>query len=611
MRGLCERVLCAFCLMGWVRFGRLLGIPGRSSFLVTLGGLCVVLTAGCLSTPAIVERSDQQATSTSDPETAKLDWEDELLQLGVTKALGDQNWEDGPRSFDFEQAETLQLAERLAAIHQHRDLLDAEHQGRLDELDHRLHVLQTALKQRAWEAWSQRVDQLINARQWPEAEAALKEIPPPPVEGFRVAYYVENFRQRIEQGQQEERPLREAIDQLASDEPASRQGSQEVLWQNPSLSATLLAESLKKAALQLQEPALDQLNSHQPGWDEPSLLKQAVFLGRLRQPGPAVQVVTSLLGQPDGSPLWPAAVQVSTGGGPEVGRALVTLIGRARTAEQQAVILDALAACQAPPPEALLAVVPVVLRDSPALASALQAATKVVCTNKQVDVLSRRGLGRELNPIDHSRLDQLPDRLRALTDPQTGPEAGPQTAVPLSVRQAAIALSVAIRLKQPQPLSEVTIHSVSGESPQCPASNLLDGEFAATAVGDQWWDRDSQSLPWVVFDLGSRRSVAAVRIGNVNHPDSLNQGLRDVAVYVGDSPGQLRQLVQGTIQRGTGQPQQASQRLPNQSSNSLAADSRTVLPVPLFRGRYLRIQALSTWDGRPEGGLCEVQVLGF
>ena len=112
------------------------------------------------------------------------------------------------------------------------------------------------------------------------------------------------------------------------------------------------------------------------------------------------------------------------------------------------------------------------------------------------------------------------------------------------------------------------------------------------------WTHPIDKRAWVTFDLGERRTVVGVRIWNLNEIGAAHRGWKEVAIYVGNAllPATVP-AVTATVQRAPG--------------IAKPPDYSTFVPVPLVRGRYVRLQMISPWQQDSHAGLTKVQIMGF
>jgi len=310
-------------------------------------------------------------------------------------------------------------------------------------------------------------------------------------------------------------------------------------------------------------------------------------LARLRRPEQVLPIMVGVLRRPEQEPVWPEAIaQIESVAGPGAGEPLLLLALAADRAEQRAAALRALARVVDPPQRTVVALLPWIYQDGPELAAALEAAAHAVDVHHLHDLGTRRGLEGELTPQQLRQLDALPDRLAKLLAGTEG-----------DVTQAARRLAVATRQVPAEPLAGVKVLAYSAQQEDSPAAALLDGAWNTTDTKQMW--RYPAGRPGsVVLDLGAVRTVAGVRVWNLNEPGGVGRGWKEIAVYVADSPAALADPA------ATGQ-------IPQAPGAADAPNYSVTVPVDFRRGRYVRLRAAATWSQDGSGGLTEVQVLGF
>ncbi len=252
--------------------------------------------------------------------------------------------------------------------------------------------------------------------------------------------------------------------------------------------------------------------------------------------------------------------------------------------------MTALAKVSDPPAELLAALLPRLQVGDPNLPLALAAARHAVEIHRQHDLSAFRGLPTDLTAEQRAQLAALGAQLQAIVAADPAGEAA----------QQAQALAVTLRLAQGQPLSGATILRASSDTPEAPAAALLDGVWNQNDLVHQWKHIGAvspQAVPSVTFDLQTVRTVTAIRIWNYNELSAGHRGWKEVDLFVGEQPALLEPVVQ-TV-------------LPPAPAVANAADFGVVVPVPLVRGRYVKLQARSVWRDDGANGLTEVQILGF
>ena len=243
-----------------------------------------------------------------------------------------------------------------------------------------------------------------------------------------------------------------------------------------------------------------------------------------------------------------------------------------------------------PPQRTVVALLPWIHQDGPELPAALEAVAHAIHVHHLHDLGTRRGLEGELTPEQLEQLDALPARLAQIL-------AGGGSGAKNEAFRAARRLAIAARQVPARPLAGVKVLAYSAQQEGSPAAALLDGAWNTTDTKQMW--RYPAGRPGsVVLDLGAVRTVAGVRVWNLNEPGAVERGWKEVAVYVADSPAALADPV------ATGQ-------IPQGPGAADVPDYSVTIPVDFRRGRYVRLRAAATWSQDGSSGLSEVQVLGF
>jgi hypothetical protein len=297
-----------------------------------------------------------------------------------------------------------------------------------------------------------------------------------------------------------------------------------------------------------------------------------------------------VLRRPEQAACWEEAIrQIELTGSAGAGSALLELALTAESTEQRVAALEALSRCPDPPPNTVVALLPLVYADGPELAAALRAARSALVVHNQTDLWLQWAVG-ELSSEHTERLFNLAERLRQIAGASDS-EASALTA------QAAREFAVALGQMPAEPLSGVKLVAFGAESDDGRAASVLDGIWDTVDPKLMW--RYSPNEPHsIMFDLGAERTVVGVRIWNLNDPKTAASGWKQVAVYVGSSATELAQPVAGgTVPQGAG------------TKNAL--DYGTTIPVRFARGRYARLVCESLWSKKEITGLTEVRILGF
>lgn len=324
--------------------------------------------------------------------------------------------------------------------------------------------------------------------------------------------------------------------------------------------------------------------------DKPTLVKNALeTLGMLDRPERALPIMAEMLKRNNQQAFWPDAMrEIARVGKAGAGATLLEVAASAGPVESRLAALEALTQIVDPPARTLVALLPLLAADGPMLRQALAAAARAVALNGQADVAARRGLDFDLTPAQEEQLEKLPDRLAAIV------KAAGATAS--DVAYAAQTLQMALRLTAPVPLTGVKLHLVEADSPEGPAAAALDGVWNSVDP-KTIWRHPVEKRSSITLDLGQERLVAAVKLWNFNEPSGATRGWKEYEVYVGNSPSETIPVAKGIVPMAPGAAD--------------TPDYGSLLPLPMVRGRYVRLQATSLWLPNTYTGLSEVQVLGF
>ncbi len=325
------------------------------------------------------------------------------------------------------------------------------------------------------------------------------------------------------------------------------------------------------------------------GQDNPLLMSNLLdTLPRLGRPEAALPIMVEVLANPAQKAYWSETIRhIEAANAPGAGGPLLKLVESAASVPQRMAALDALSRAFDPPPQTAVTLLPMLFEDRPELPAMLAAAAHAIVVHGQSDLLSLRGFDFPLTARQIAQLERLPSRLTQLMSGGSPP----------ALAQAARLLATVTRLVPPAPLSGVKIASVSAELDGSPATALLDGAWDSVEPATMW-KHPIDKRAWVTFDLGGRRTIVGLRIWNLNESGGAHRGWKELAIYVGDAPlGATVPAATATLQRAPG--------------IAKPPDYGTLVPLPLLRGRYLRLQMLSPWQQDSHGGLSEVQILGF
>lgn len=380
------------------------------------------------------------------------------------------------------------------------------------------------------------------------------------------------LHQKIENHRKVRRRLRVGMELLASKERGRAKEAQEILWEEQEVAFPLLLETLQSDNTVLVTNTLE-------------------LLRKFNQPSRTLPAMIAILGREKQAAVWPAAIKElqkiqQPGGGPP----LLQLALAATTPERSAPLLDALAGIADPPAETLVALLPRIYEDSPALPSALSAAYRAISVNHQHDILTRRGLELELTPQQDQQLNGLSERLQAII------ANGAKHPEQADAAWAAERLAIAMRLMSPQAFSGVKVMRATAESPEGPAVAVLDKVWNSVDLKTMW-RHPSKRLTTVVLDLGSERTVTGIRIWNCNEPNGTHRGWKDLEIYVSSDSSPTVPVAVGVVPPAPGVAD--------------TPDYGAILQVPFAKGRFVKLQLLSVWRDDGAAGLSEVEVLGY
>lgn len=324
--------------------------------------------------------------------------------------------------------------------------------------------------------------------------------------------------------------------------------------------------------------------------DQPVLVANALEMLRLLdRPNAALPAMLAVLKRTQQRKNWPDAVrELGLMEQPGAGAPLLELALASTDPEQQMAALTALSQVPDAPRNTLVSLLPLIDKDSPALAVVLQTAAHAIRVHGQYDLAARRGLD-ELSEEQEKLLDALPERLTKLIADGKSPEGA-------AVAAAANVLAMQTGQVVAPPLAGIKIARAEAESAEGPAAAVLDGVWNTVDLKNMWkYPADKRGT--ILLDLGETRTVAGVRIWNFNEPAGMQRGWKEVEIFVSDSPAEPAAAAQGIVPQAPGVAD--------------TPDYGTFIGVPQVRGRYVRLQAKSLWATETHSGLSEIQVLGF
>lgn len=380
------------------------------------------------------------------------------------------------------------------------------------------------------------------------------------------------LKREIERRRKVRRELKVAMQLLASSDRGEVRSGQSRLWQEKEDSLPLLLDAVTT--------------------DNPTLVTNALeMLRRMNEPGKTLPAMLGVLARENQEQSWPAAVQeIQRMAQPGAGEPLLKLVQTSTHAAQRVAALQALTGVPDPPAETLLGLLPMLYKDGPDLGAALACACRAVQFHHQEDLSAQRGLPSSISTEALDQLAQLKSRLEAIIAAGSKGDALDENA------RAALTLAVATRLLEPHVLTGVTIVNVSAENPDTPGTAVLDGVWNSVELATMW-RHAVQQRGSLVFDLGSERTVSSVKIWNYNEPAGMHRGWKEVEIFVSDSPAPLTPVAEGIVAVAPGAKD--------------TPDYGSLIPVPLVRGRYVKLQARSVWREDLYKGISEVQISGF
>lgn len=323
--------------------------------------------------------------------------------------------------------------------------------------------------------------------------------------------------------------------------------------------------------------------------DDPVTTRNAMeFLRKLRKPEVALPIMVSILKDPTQQASWEiAGKEIIRQEQPGAGAQLLQLVLTSTVPEQRAAATTALANIVDPPEATALSLLPILFRDGPELSGTISACTHSVLIHHQHDLLEWLAVNESNSELQAQQLSQISERLREL---QSLPDD--QKATSNAARQ----LAMALRLITCEPIQGVQILDATPTDPSVKSAALLDGVWNTIDPTTMWWTPVSQN-GFVVFDLGTSKTVTGIRIWNFNESGAGYRGWKDVEVYVSDTQTALRPVSQGILlpAPGIADPLDYSQ----------------VIPVSFIQGRYVKVACREYLAQSSHAGLTEIQILGY
>ena len=449
--------------------------------------------------------------------------------------------------------------------------------GRLESLKKQLASAREAEVERLVEEKSRkRAERLAEAKdlqesgKLDEATAALDSVlSMAPSTGQREI--VRKLKDAIETHRAARRRLGSWMKMLASKQRSEVRAAQNQLRRDPDTAIPLLLEAVRSQ-------------------DKPLLVRNTLeMLRRLRRPDVAVPAMIGVLSRVDQQASWPDAVrEIGRLKVPGAGPLLLPLLLKANSPAQKTAVLAALAEIPDPPAETLTKLLRLLHADGSELEPALRAAFTAMARHGQDDLVALRGLPADIDDATADLLAKLPERLT-----QVAARKGEEHA---AAAAAARMLAVLIGASEPAVLQGVKVASSVGQLEDSSAAAVVDGKWDAEDLKTGW--RHSLAKPGtIILDLGSEKTVVAVRVWNYNGGGQRDRGWKEVDVFVSNSRTDLTPEASGVIPRAPG-------------AND-TPDFSIQLPIDQVRGRYVILKAKSLWAPSNFAGLSEVQVIGY
>ena len=405
----------------------------------------------------------------------------------------------------------LQAAETLLADAGDGDDTDAD-TGRLESLKKQLASAREAEVDRLAEEKSRkRAERLTEAKELQEsgkldeATAALDSVlSMAPTAQQRET--VRELKDAIETHRAARRRLGSWMKMLASKQRSEVRAAQNQLRRDPDTAIPLLLEAVRSQ-------------------DRPLLVRNTLeMLRRLRRPDVAVPAMIGVLSRADQQASGPDAVrEISQLKVPGAGPLLLPLLLKSDSAAQKTAVLAALAKVPDPPADTLTALLRLLHADGSELEPALRAAFTAMSRHGQDDLVALRGLPAGIDDATADLLAKLPERLT-----QVAARKGDEHA---AAAAAARMLAVLVGVSEPAVLQGVKVASAVGQLEDSSASAVIDGKWDAEDLKTGW--RHSLAKPGtIILDLGSEKTVAAVRVWNYNGGGQRDRGWKEVEVFV-------------------------------------------------------------------------------
>jgi len=497
--------------------------------------------------------SGNGAASSTDVETSAAAGHARTLKLAA-ESLAKLDFDSAEKQFDSLEKQLASLSEAdQKQFNQLKEKLEDERQAHEDQLrEKHLTVAKQAVQDGKLDDATTAIETLLAAAPTTEQGTIAREL-----------------QATIERHRTVRRRLRVGMDQLASKERGSVKKAAEILWEEQDVALPLLLESLKSENTVLVSNTLE-------------------LLRKFNQPERTLPAMISILGRPQQADVWPIAIkELAKVQSPGAGKPLLELALASTDPAVAVPVLSALSGASDPPPETLVALLPQIYKDSPALASSLSAAYRSITVNHQHDVLTRRGVDVEVTETQDRQLNGLADRLQSIiksADKQPDAAWGAQR------------LAIAMRLMSAETLPGLKVVRATADAPESPATAVVDGVWDSVDVKTMW-QHPYKRLTTIVLDLGTERTVTGIRIWNYNEQSGAHRGWKDVEIYVSSDPSPTVPAAIGVV--------------PPAPGIAGTPDYGAILQVPFTKGRFVKLQLLSVWREDGIAGLSEVQILGY
>lgn len=526
-------------------------------------------SAQAVKTPESPEASESPAPAAAPPTRPAASNVEEAGRQQRTAALNTafDSVRAATESGDWDTAEQATTALQALVEQQPAGPEHDEFQAKLDQFATQIRVGREAAQAEMRRAKLSQAQQQIASGRLDDAQQSLRDVlTHGPTDEQRAA--AQTMTTELERIRQARRQLKSWLAMLSSPEQREVEAAQSQLLQDPDTAAGMILESLRAAK------------------DEGHVRVYLTTLRQLDRPDVVMPTLLELLSDPAKKPLWPlVAADLATLAGPAAGPALLKLAVESSDEAQQLAALEALATNSTPPSEAVFLLVPQLGRASPALqASILRVIGRAAAVHDFHDWEAQRNWPASLAPEARVALQGFPEWLAERV------KSAPGTASAVEAQRVRVILGWEFGA----PVAGLKVERAEAETPESPATALVDGVWNSVDPKTMWrHPLDRRGV--VLLDLGASRVVTAVRIWNWNEPGGGQRGWKEVEVFVSDNPAELEPLATSTLLPAPGAAD--------------APDFGCLIKLPAPTGRYVRLQAKSTWTTDNYSGLAEVQVL--